>query len=258
MKNERKKSVYILIAIVIALVIIISAVISHNVKKSREEAENESLSEEMSDVYIASQKNVKNISGDTSVLFVCTDDTDINISFIGRLDFIVFSSEIRITPYIPYDYDGIYSVGGIDSVIAKSEKDTGIDIDRYIVMSKKEFISVINSFDNVNYNIDENFTYESSDKNYSVRKGENSMNSSMVYEYLKILFSRNDNFKSAGGFIQTAAEKYLNNINPNNAVTVYNSIINSSHTDLTAADYYSAESGIEYMLSNKIKVTVNM
>lgn len=198
------------------------------------------------------------LSGDSTILFVCNDEVVGKAVFMFLLDFQIVAEKIVLTPLDMNVSDGnktyseSYSYGGANDLVASVEKVRNCDIDRYITISKDGISGITDVLGPVNLYVAEQFTYASSDKNYTVDVGYNDLEAAMLYTFLKI----NCEKKSESEFAQVLCEiinSYFENIDVAEAQSLFGELCNSINTDITIADYYTCSSDIEYLLTHKTK-----
>lgn len=219
---------------------------------------NENVSESQSILY--DDKDSK-LSGDSCFLVVCNDDSD-KIIFMFLADFRIYSSSIVLTPLAPdtvgidgRTYDEIYSYGGINMLKNSIESVRNLAIDRYAFIDRKGMSKLTDLMGDVVLNVDEEFTYQSSDKSYEVKKGENKMGSDMLYTYLHLYSIRNSDTETVI-LLSEIVNMYLADVKTEDIEDLFLSLTNCFNTDLSISDYYSAKSDIEYLIDHNVKCII--
>lgn len=198
------------------------------------------------------------LSGDSTILFVCNDEVVGKAVFMFLLDFQIVSEKIVLTPLDMNVSDGkksyseYYSYGGANELVPAVEKVRNCDIDRYIIVSKDGISGITDVLGPVNLYVSEQFTYESSDKSYTVDAGYNDLESAMLYTFLKINYEKKSENEFAG-ILCEIINSYLNGVEATEAQSLFGELCNSINTDITIADYYTCSSDIEYLLTHNTK-----
>lgn len=201
------------------------------------------------------------LSGDSCFLVVCNDDNQ-KIMFMFLADFRIYSSSIVLTPLSAdtvtssgKTYSDIYSYGGINMLKESVESVRSLDIDRYAFIDRKGMSKLTDLMGDVLLNVDEEFTYQSSDKSYQVKTGENKMGADMLYTYLQLYSIRNNEVETVS-VLSDIANMYLENVQSSDIEDLFSSLTNCFSTDLSISDYYSAKSDIEYLINHNVKCTI--
>lgn len=216
----------------------------------------ETIAADNSENYVVSRPDKGTLSGDSTFLVLCTDETDKDIVFLTLLSFKVYSEKIIVTVLDENTLSGgksygeVYDYGGIDMLSSAVEKVRNIRIDRYAVLSRKGFISLVDNFGKVNQYIEEGYTYQSSDKSYEVGRGENELEGAMLFTYLKLIGNKSGGEKSVSAVLCDIINTYLGSLKDSDTLEMFGDVCNCLNTDLTVADYYSAENDIKYLLSH--------
>lgn len=196
------------------------------------------------------------LSGDSTFLVVCTGDSDREIMFISLLDFKIYSENIIVTPlsertvYNGKTYSEIYSYGGIDALVEAVENVRHGAVDRYAVLSRKGFISLVDNLGKVTEYVEEDYTYQSSDKSYEVEMGDNELEGAMLYTYIKINAEKSDGLDRMASIFCDMINTYLKTLKDEDTLELFGDVCNCLNTNVTVADYYSAEKDIAYILSH--------
>ena len=199
------------------------------------------------------------LSGDSCFLVVCNDNDSSDILFMFLADFRIYSSSIVITPLsadtVSADgrsYDAIYSYGGINMLKSSIESMRNITVDRYAILNRSGLSSLTDLMGEVELYVEEDYTYQSSDKSYEVKTGENEMGSDMLFTYLMLHFQRNS-AETSSALIRDIINVYLSTVEPDEIEDLFLSLTNCFDTDVSIADYYSAKSDIEYLVGHDVK-----
>lgn len=202
------------------------------------------------------------LSGDSSFLVVCTDDDSDDILFMFIADFRIYSSSLLITPLSPETvvsdgrtYDDIYSYGGINMLRSGVESVRNVYIDRYAVLDRDGLSGITDLIGEINILVDEDFTYQSSDKSYEVSVGENDMGSDMLFTYLMLYAQK----YGAEKFAELACDiinSYISSAEKDDIEKLFAGLTNCFNTDVTISDYYSAKSDIEYLVEHDFKCMI--
>lgn len=209
-----------------------------------------------------SQKNDGTLSGDSCILVVCNSDKIGEAVFMALLDFHIFAERIIVTPLDMSVSDGTktyaqnYSYGGINDLVIAIEKVRNCNIDRYVTINKDGISSLTDTLGAVNLYVAENFTYESSDKSYTVESGYNDLEAAMLYTFLKISSSSENGVNKIAQLLSTIINSYLKDIRPEEAQELFGELCNCVNTDITVGDYYTCSSDIEYLLTHNTQCVV--
>ncbi|MBO5935521.1 MAG: LCP family protein [Clostridia bacterium] len=196
------------------------------------------------------------LAGDSTILVVCNSETIGKAMFMVLFDFHILSEQIIITPLDMNVSDGertfdqCYSYGGINKLLSSVESVRNCKIDRYVIIDKNGIGELTNILGKINLYIDEEYTYFASDKNYSVDKGYNSLESAMLYGYLKSICDNSDGYKEIGETLCTIVNFYISDIEADNAQELFEKLCNCINTDITISDYFTCSSDIEHLLTH--------
>lgn len=203
-----------------------------------------------------SRKESGALSGDSSFLVVCADDSGRSIVTAFLLDFKIYSETITVTPldcsvsYSGRTYAESFAYGGMDMLRDAVENVRNRPVDRYAVLSRKGFISLIDRLGKVTQYVEEGYTYLSSDKSNEVSAGENELEGAMLYTYMKLCAEKNDGLNRTAEMICDIINTYMATLKDADTLALFGDVCNCISTDLTIADYYAAQGDIEYLLSH--------
>lgn len=199
------------------------------------------------------------LSGDSCFLVVCNDDASDDINFVFLADFRVYSAELVITPLSENTcaadgrtYNDIYSYGGINLLKKSIEDVRNINIDRYAVLDRSGVRALTELMGEISLNVEESFTYQSSDKSYEVGVGKTDMGSDMLYTYL-MLYSKKYGEQSFAVLVCDIINTYLADVDSEDVEDMFSGLANCFDTDVSISDYYSAKSDIEYLVEHDMK-----
>lgn len=202
------------------------------------------------------------LAGDSTILVVCNSETIGKAMFMVLFDFHILSESIIITPLDMNISDGTrtfdqsYSYGGINDLVSAIEYVRDCRIDRYAVIDKNGVGELTNILGKVNLHVDEEYTYLSSDKSYSVDAGYNNLESAMLYGYLKAICSKSDGNEKIADLLCTIVNFYLSDIESDQAQELFEKLCNCVNTDITISDYFTCSSDIEYLLTHNTECFV--
>lgn len=202
------------------------------------------------------------LSGDSCILLVCNSKNIGEAMFMCLLDFHIFAEEIVVTPLNMDTSDGkhsyydSYSYGGIDNLIDVVEKVRSCEIDRYAIIDEDGVCKLTDVMGKVNLYVSEDYTYESSDKSYSVSTGYNDLEASMLYTYLEINSNKENSEEIIAEIICTIINSYMSVIDKSQSQELFSELCNCVTTDITISDYYSASADIEYIIQNRAECIV--
>ena len=202
------------------------------------------------------------LAGDSTILVVCNSETIGKAMFMALFDFQILSERIVITPLDMNVSDGArtfdqsYSYGGINELLPAVESVRNCKIDRYVIIDKNGIGELTNILGKINLYIDEEYTYFASDKNYSVDKGYNNLESAMLYGYLKSICEQPDGYESIGELLCTIVNFYISDIEADDAQELFERLCNCINTDITIADYFTCSSDIEHLLTHNTECFV--
>ena len=241
-------SVIVLAVFIVATVIIISVCRDDSAVNTDSDSENSSV--------IASQNDSDILSGDSTFLVAVVNDSK-KIVFSMLADFKIYSQKLILTALsvetVAYDgrtYGESYSYGGINLLKQSVEETRNIDIDRFVVINRSGFSKLTELLGDVTLYVEEDFTYDSTDKTYSVSKGENEMGSDMLYTYITMLAEKNNGNQDVIEMICDIINMYIDNIDSSDYEGLFCDVSNCFSTDLTISDFYTAKSDIEYLMTD--------
>ena len=195
------------------------------------------------------------LAGDSTILVVCNSETIGKAMFMALFDFQILSERIVITPLDMNISDGertfdqSYAYGGINELLPAVENVRNCKIDRYVVIDKNGIAELTSILGKISLYIDEEYTYFASDKNYSVDKGYNNLESAMLYGYLKTICEQPDGYEEIGDLLCTIVNFYVSDIEADNAQSLFEKLCNCINTDITISDYFTCSSDIEHLLT---------
>ncbi|MBQ8209659.1 MAG: LCP family protein [Clostridia bacterium] len=205
---------------------------------------------------IPADNNSNVLSGDSTFLVVITDESnDIVLPLLA--EFKIYSKCLVLTPLdkdtLSSDgrsYSECYSYGGINLLESSVEGVRNVDIDRYAVINKSGFNRLTELMGEVSLYINEDFTYATSDKTYTVTMGNNDMGSDMLFTYIALLAERENGETAAAEIVCTVVNSYLQNLDSYDSEELFGDVTNCFSTNVTISDYYTAESDISYLIEN--------
>lgn len=201
-----------------------------------------------------SEKANGQLSGDSRFLVICQEMNSTDVAFMTLVDFKIFAEQIIITPL---DYNTAtdsgtfkekYKYGGMSLLLKTVETERNINIDRYVIINKDGFCDIIDMMGEVNLYVDEKFTYISSDKSYEIGIGDNTLESPMLYSYLKLKYHNADDTEFTK-ILCKIVNLYLDKIEPDEALSYFEDLSNCVTSDLSISDFYSAETDINYLIN---------
>lgn len=202
------------------------------------------------------------LAGDSTILVVCNSETIGKAMFMVLFDFHILSEQIIITPLDMNVSDGTrsfdqsYSYGGINELLPVVEKVRNCKIDRYVIIDKNGIGELTNILGKINLYVDEEYTYLSTDKNYSVDIGYNNLESAMLYGYLKSTCEHTDGYSEIADLLCTIVNYYISDIDADLSQDLFERLCNCIKTDITIADYFTCSSDIEYLLTHNAECFV--
>ena len=199
------------------------------------------------------------LSGDSCFLVVCNDDKAGDIVFMFLADFRVYSSKLILTPLSAdtsatdgRSYSEVYSYGGINLLRDKIEEVRNVDIDRYAILDRNGMSALTDLMGEVSLDVNEPFTYQSSDKSYEVEIGQTDMGSDMLFTYLR-LYSQKYGPEKFVSLIRDMINKYLESIDVDDIEDTFAGLTNCFNTDVTISDYFSALNDITYLVEHDME-----
>lgn len=201
-----------------------------------------------------SEKTNQQLSGDSIFLVICQEKSASDVVFMTLVDFKIFGEKIIITPL---DIETMtesgtfrekYEYGGISLLSESVENERNINIDRYAVINKDGFCDIIDLMGEVDLYVDEEFTYSSSEKSYHIGVGNNTLEAPMLYSYLKIKYKNSDDVEFTE-LLCKIINSYLNTVEENDALRLFEDLSNCINSDLSISDYYSAENDIKHLIN---------
>lgn len=202
------------------------------------------------------------LAGDSTILVVCNSETIGKAMFMALFDFHVLSERIIVTPLDMNVSDGTrtfdqsYSYGGINELVSTIERVRDCHIDRYAIIDKNGMGELTNILGKINLYVEEEYTYLSSDKSYSVDTGYNNLESAMLYGYLKSVCEQSDGNERIADLLCIIVNYYLSDIKAEQAQELFEKLCNCINTDITIADYFTCSSDIEYLLTHNTECFV--
>ena len=202
------------------------------------------------------------LAGDSTILVVCNSETIGKAMFMAIFDFHILSEQIIITPLDMNVSDGVrsfaqsYSYGGINELLPVVESVRNCKIDRYVIIDKNGIGELTNILGKINLYVEEEYTYLSTDKNYSVDIGYNNLESSMLYGYLKSTCEQSYGYEKIAGLLCTIVNYYISGIEADQAQDLFERLCNCIKTDITIADYFTCSADIEYLLNHNAECFV--
>lgn len=201
-----------------------------------------------------SEKSNDELSGDSKFLVICQEKNGGEVVFLTLIDFKIFSEKIIVTP-LDIDtqtqsgtFRSKYEYGGISLLMQAVENERNIRIDRYVIIDKDGFCDIVDLMGEVDLYVDEEFTYASSEKSYNIAIGNNTLEAPMLYSYLKIKYryAEDNEFTE---LLCKIINSYISKINESQALSYFESLSNCINSDLSIADYYSAENDIKHLIN---------
>lgn len=227
-----------------------------------DDADESATTEIVSQSQLSHSEAEGSLAGDSSFLVVCNDDDSSDILFMFIADFRIYSASMIITPLSPETvvsdgktYDDIYSYGGINMLRSGVESVRNVYIDRYAVLDRDGLIGITELMGEINILVEEDFTYQSSDKSYEVSVGENDMGSDMLFTYL-MLYSRKYGAEKFAVLVCDIINTYTSSVEKDDIEKLFAGLTNCFNTDVTISDYYSAKSDIEYLVDHYFKCII--
>lgn len=246
--NNKRNLMLFFSVVILILILIIILFVNINQKKDSGISDNNgaSVSNAITDDSV--------LSGDSTFLVVVTGESnDLTLSFLA--DFKVYSRKLVLTPLkndtMSEDgrtYGECYAYGGINLLENSVEKIRNIEIDRYAVVSRSGISKITDIMGNVSIYVDEEFTYATSDKTYTVSAGDNEMGSDMLHTYISIISEKNNGEYSAVEVIASIINTYLQS-ELTASENLFGDITDCFNTNLTISDYYTAKNDIEHLLN---------
>lgn len=217
-----------------------------------------------SDVSSPADSGNRLLSGDSCFLVVCNDDKAGDIVFMFLADFRVYSSELILTPLssdtVSADgrsYGEVYNYGGINLLRDSIAEVRNVEIDRYAILDRSGVSALTDLMGEVSLDVNEQFTYQSSDKSYEVEAGKTDMGSDMLFTYLKLCSQKYGADKFVM-LIRDMINTYLEDIDVDDIEDTFAGLTNCFDTDVTISDYFSAVNDITYLVEHDMKcVLVN-
>lgn len=259
LKKHKFAVMWIILAILV-ICLIITAV--HFSSRSSEKLPADAASaESFSDDESASSDT---LSGDSVLLLVCTGNNKTDMIFSALFDFRIYSERIIVTPlqldkvYGGRTYAESFAYGGVDELVKAVESVRKRSVDRYAVIDRDGFCSMFDILGKITLEVTEDYTYESSDKSSLVEKGENELDSSMLYSYFAVNAEKSDAGERVGELISVVVNACLSSFKSDevDAYELFGTLSNCVNSNVTVNDYYSCASDIEYLLShNTVCVT---
>ncbi len=246
---HNKKIIIVISILLVVVAVVVTAVCLHS-------SDNEQQTEKNTNTQNTELNGNEILSGDSTFLVVVVGESN-EIVYPFLADFKIYSGQLIVTPLsvdtVAADgrtYAESYAYGGINMLQSAVENGRNIDIDRYAVINKSGFNRLTELMGEVTLYINENFTYDTSDKTYTVTKGENSMGSDMLFTYISILAKQDNSEKNAAQVICNVINSYIENVDVSDAEKLFGDVTNCFSTDLTISDFYSAKNDIEYLINN--------
>lgn len=240
------------VSVLILCVVLISVFISAN-------KNNDKNNSQQTDESSVAMSDSQLLSGDSCFLVVCNDDNAGDIVFMFLADFRVYSSKLILTPLSAdtlaadgRSYADVYSYGGINLLRDKIEEVRNVDIDKYAILDRNGMSALTDLMGEVSLDVNESFTYQSSDKSYEVEIGKTDMGSDMLFTYLK-LYSQKYGPDKFVSLVRDMINTYLESIDVDDIEDTFAGLTNCFNTDVTISDYFSALNDIIYLVEHDME-----
>lgn len=197
------------------------------------------------------------LNGDSRFLVVCNGDKPGDIIFMTLIEFRIYSEKIIVIPLSEdtavgdSTYGDYYAYGGITTLKKAVESTRNCVIDRYVLMDEDGFTDIIDTMGKVTVNVQEEFTYLSSDKAYNVKTGENELESPMLYSYVKKIAEKSSDTKALADIFCTIINTYMSKVAAEDALEYFEDLCNFVTTDVSISDYYSCSADINHLVSSE-------
>lgn len=248
---NKHRYVFMSCLLAILVVILIVVIVCFNSDKSKTDTVNSEY--DNSESLTTSHDGL--LSGDSRFLVICNGENPGEIVFMTLVEFRIYSETIIVTPLSAEtdvsgsSYGEYYSYGGISMLKNAVESTRQCKIDRYVIMDEDGFCEIIDMLGKVSVFVEEEYTYASSDKSYTVSVGENELESHMLFSYINVLSQKNDNLTELADLFCLIVNEYIPDIDADDAQDYFEDLCNCVNTDVSIADYYSCSADIAHLLT---------
>ncbi len=202
----------------------------------------ETITEEIKPVY-----SVESLSGNSSVMFIITDNDDkVQSVFCTLVDFDNKTFKVKqVNGDAQYLYGKTYkSINGIYTDFSEvgvaqffSEK-WNISVDKYAVFKTSDFRKFLSLFNGITVNVTENVNYKSSDFNLELSKGKQELSGEKALNYLMICDNKEQVLCDIVASVLKA--EYVDK-----SESLFKKFANLSKTDISVIDFFDSVETLE-------------
>lgn len=150
--------------------------------------------------------------------------------------------------------------GGADKLVKSTSKYSGADIDRYIVVSEKDFKTVVRYLGNFTLELDEKITYNGADYSLNLVKGKQTLTGDKLMHYIRY------QEKIGGAYLNAQAriicdmiDQMVSESNNDKGEELFNKFINVVDSNITIIDYTHNVGNLNaYIESDERQPSVNV
>ena len=196
--------------------------------------------------------------GQANLLFYCRDDRDAAVLLSVDADLTGGRIAVSALPDdkeyalngVPVTIGTIYAAGGLEGVKAAADARFGVDYSRAVICTPRQFISITEALGDVTVFAGEEVNYADESIAANITPGENTLTGEELYVYLRSGAEGEALYRLQSETFALMLKAYLTPENIENGEELFNRIVNSSQTDITAYDYAACADRLSALASS--------
>ena len=148
---------------------------------------------------------------------------------------------------------GQMNYGGMSQTVSAVNQLCGIQIDRYVKISEKNFKSAVKTLDGLVFTVDRDITYKSGDDNVYVAGGKQTMTGDMIVDLMNYsgwTEGRQKQFDIQAKLAAAMLDQYINKENVLKGEKLFKELINMTDSNISITDFKNNETCLEVLVQS--------
>lgn len=188
---------------------------------------------------------VSKLSGTPTMMFAGVSTSEDEVDFIALITLNVENRSFIVSAVSPKEkYNGntlseIYATTDAEELLDATQNITGINIDRYAVVTEKNFKGLMTSLGLPEFEIKNKINYDSEDFSLNLLAGEQTIPGDKLYKYIQFtgLGGSDYEMREQASIIGEIISQRLNETNTGKGEELFAALINKCHSDITIVDF---------------------
>ncbi len=188
---------------------------------------------------------VAKLDGTPTMMFAAVDTLGEEVDFIALITLDATNKKFTVSSVPPGEYygtktlSGIFATGDAEELAAATQEMTGIKIDRYAVVTEKNFKPLISAMGLTEFEISKKINYTSDEFSLNLLAGKQTLPGDKLYKYIRFVGLGGSDYEmqAQAEIIGEVISQRLNETNTEKGEELFGTLINKCESNITIVDF---------------------